>query len=180
MQAPSDALRIRGAYVYDGPIRRCLLRLKRHDSPAIRKTMLQQFLRTITYLPVPDAVVCVPSSRRKLLLRGHNPAAPWAQAAAQHLQRPFVVHALQRRPWVGVQKRLRRHERWLNARYAYLPGRDCVRGLHLLLVDDVVSTGATVRACADVLYAAGARSVNVAVAALTAAMFVRGYPKLAS
>lgn len=97
-------------------------------------------------------LVPVPVERKRLLRRGYNQAEELARALAK-LKGWRVQNLLQRveTPHAS-QTRLSARERQLNARRAYrlLPGIDAASE-HLLLVDDVYTTGATARACAAVL-----------------------------
>jgi ComF family protein len=117
-----------------------------------------------------DAVVPVPLHPWRHWVRNYNQAT----LLAATLGRP-VWHVLCRRRATPPQTALDRHERQANVRDAFavggwLPGaadraRQQVEGRTLMLVDDVLTTGATLEACARVLVAAGAREVRaVAVA----------------
>ncbi len=111
-----------------------------------------------------DAVVPVPSSRRTLWRRGYNPARLLARPVARRLDRPLKAWLARRGPAIP-QVGLHRAERLANVEGAFaLSPRASPTGLRLLLVDDVMTTGATLAACAGLLVRAGARSVDVAVA----------------
>lgn len=111
-----------------------------------------------------DAVVAVPSSRRARWRRGYNPAGLLARPVARRLARPLTSWLVRQGPAVP-QVGLGRKERLANVDGAFALAR-CARpeGLRLLLVDDVMTTGATLADCAGLLVRAGARSVDVAVA----------------
>jgi ComF family protein len=98
-------------------------------------------------------------SRRKQ--RGFNQTEKLAEALARELL-VSVVFALQRTRKTTPQVRLDAEERQANVlgAFALAPGSR-VNGMRLLLVDDVITTGATLGACAEVLHAAGASSVSV-------------------
>ena len=109
-------------------------------------------------------VVPVPLHRSRQRARGFNQAFE----IARHLGRP-VVHALQRTRATPSQTDLPAGERHANVHDAFaLARRARVRGAVIVLVDDVSTTGATLDACARVLYQAGASDVR----ALTAARVV--------
>jgi ComF family protein len=108
-----------------------------------------------------DAVVPVPLHRRRRRARGFNQAEELAK-----LLGPPCVDALRRTRFTRSQIDLPEAERQANVRNAFAPARRAdVRGLCVVLVDDVCTTGATLEACAAVLRHAGAREVR----ALTAA-----------
>ncbi|HSF42751.1 MAG TPA: ComF family protein [Thermoanaerobaculia bacterium] len=114
-----------------------------------------------------DAVVPVPLHWRRRLARGYNQAERIARPLASLLGLPQIC-ALSRRRATPPQSRLGREERLGNLRRAFRvprPGR--VRGLSLLLVDDVATTGATLDAAAATLKNAGAATVTALTAGRT-------------
>jgi len=106
-----------------------------------------------------DAVVAVPMHWRRLWQRGFNQAAQLAKklAARRHLR---YARLLTRARWTGSQTSLSNKERRANTSGAFRV-RGNVKGLRILLVDDVMTTGATAGACANVLKRAGAKSVTL-------------------
>ncbi len=104
-----------------------------------------------------DCVVPVPMHRSKIAKRGYNQSERIARGLAQAMQVP-VNEALRATRQHDTQTRKSAHERWLNSQglYALCPHAD-VAGKHVLLVDDVVTTGATLLACAHALHQAGSR-----------------------
>lgn len=114
-----------------------------------------------------DGVVPVPLHWWRWITRGYNQAERIAQPLASRLTVP-VVEALRRSRPTRAQTSLGRAARATNLRSAFAvprPGR--VRGLRLLLVDDVATTGATLDAAAAALMRAGADSVTAVAAART-------------
>ena len=108
-----------------------------------------------------DILVPVPLHRRRRRARGFNQAAD----LAQHLELP-VVSVLSRRRATPSQTDLPAARRHANVRQAFALTRTAdVRGLCIVLVDDVSTTGATLEACARVLVDAGAREVRAVTAA---------------
>lgn len=108
-----------------------------------------------------DVVVPVPLPASRLATRGFNQAALLARAAAKPGER-LVVDALRRSAGSATQSRLGRRDRLVNVAGAFAVARPAaVRLRTVLLVDDVLTTGATVRACAAELRAAGATHVDV-------------------
>jgi ComF family protein len=114
-------------------------------------------------LQPPAPLVPVPPLRRNLWRRGWDPVATFARAAAASAGLP-VWNALARQSSAS-QKTLRREGRWENARLAYRLRRGWSRRLAAVpsvwLLDDVVTTGATVEACSRLLRDAGVREVRV-------------------
>jgi ComF family protein len=108
--------------------------------------------------------VPVPASAEKLKERGFNQAELLASRLAALLGAPVLPQALLRRDSLA-QHTLNRKTRLQNAETAYAINEAThVKGKHILLVDDVLTTGATMASCGALLLEAGAASV-VAVAA---------------
>ena len=114
-----------------------------------------------------DAVVPVPLHWRRRLARGYNQAERIARPLAKSLALSCLP-ALSRHRATPPQSLLGREERLSNLRKAFqVPHPERVRGLHLLLVDDVATTGATLNAASAALKSAGAATVVALVAART-------------
>lgn len=109
-----------------------------------------------------DAVCAVPLHHLRLRERGFNQAALLAASLARRLRLPVQGRGLVRRRNTGTQTHLTARERLSNVKGAFGVRRSADwRGRRLLLVDDVMTTGATVSACAGALKDAGAASVHV-------------------
>jgi ComF family protein len=110
-----------------------------------------------------DVVVPVPLHPRRLRSREFNQAALLALGAraAHHLPVPIDVRALARVKDTPPQSALGFADRRKNVRDAFLARPERVRRRRVLLVDDVLTTGATAEACARALYHAGADEVAV-------------------
>lgn len=111
-----------------------------------------------------DSVVAVPSSPWRRLVRGVNPADLLAYPIAANQGLP-LFHPLARRR-SAPQASLGRKSRARNARSAFTA--TCTVQGRVLLVDDVVTTGSTARACAEQLLSAGASEVHLLVVAAAA------------
>jgi len=106
-------------------------------------------------------VVPVPMDRESRARRGFNQAESIARTMAASLGLPLQTGALAKLRRTRPQSALGRESRLTNVRGAFCAESEHVRGARVLLVDDLVTTGATVRACADALRAAGAAEVAV-------------------
>lgn len=99
-----------------------------------------------------DAILPVPLAPKKLKKRGYNQSACFAEGLSMSMGRPHWNHSLERRTETDSQTNKTRFERWQNVSTVFgvrEPQR--LQGLHVLLVDDVVTTGATLEACAQEL-----------------------------
>jgi ComF family protein len=110
-----------------------------------------------------DAVVPVPLHWRKRWVRGFNQSEMLARRIARQWGLP-VLRALRRSRHTTAQAGLSNSARRKNMAGAFV-SRQNVGDMHILLVDDVLTTGSTAAACARVLHAAGAAKVSLATAA---------------
>ena len=114
----------------------------------------------------PDVIAPVPLAGQRLTERGYNQAWQIAKPLARSLQVRSDATLLQRVIHTAPQSRLDLDARRLNAGRAFRVAQ-AVRGLHVGIVDDVMTTGATLEALAYTLKAAGARRVTNFVALRT-------------
>ena len=129
----------------------------------------------MTGVPVPPdvgeearLVVPMPTSASRVRARGYNQAERLAAAYASRTGRPVAGEVLRRGSAAHTQTALQRGERRANVARAFgVPDRfrSEVEGEHLILVDDVWTTGATAFAAAEALVEGGARLVSVVTAA---------------
>ena len=107
-----------------------------------------------------DGLVPVPLHPTRLRERGFNQAEALATTLSKRTRLP-VLRCIERRRYTNTQTRFDRVERMQNLRNAFALRKNIdVRGKHLLLLDDVLTTGSTLHECALVLRAAGAESVR--------------------
>lgn len=102
-----------------------------------------------------DVIVPVPLHTRKILKRGYNQSDYIAEGMSQSMNVPVERHAVVRRVNNRSQTGKPKDERWENVRDIFAvrcPER--VAGKHILLVDDVLTTGATIGSCAEAVFAA--------------------------
>jgi ComF family protein len=111
----------------------------------------------------PEALVPVPLHPKKLRQRGYNQAAIITKGIAKQLQVPVIENVLVRKNFSGSQTRLGRMGRWENSRSLFCiedPHR--LRNKRVLLVDDVLTTGATLESCSLQLATIPGVSVSMA------------------
>jgi predicted amidophosphoribosyltransferase len=160
------------AVSYGSSARRFLLRAKNEGRIELLRALglqLAAVVRMRGMLVGIDAIVPVPSSLAARLRRGYDPARVLALEMARTSCVPIWDGALRRRLWSGPDaKEQGAAERWRRSRGRIVVTRDCT-GARILLVDDVLTTGATASACALALRRAGAVGVRAAVWARTPA-----------
>lgn len=113
----------------------------------------------------PDCLVPVPLHQRRLAWRGFNQSLELSRELAARLHRPILCRGLRRIRDTTPQSGLPGASRLANIRGAFAADPAVVAGARVLLVDDVMTTGATIDTASRALRAAGAARVDVAVVA---------------
>ncbi len=158
---PPSITRVRAPFRYEGPAREAIHRLKFTGWRDVAAALAAAIAACDGQAPA-DVITWVPLSRRRLAERGFDQARALAVALAHETRTP-VVRLLRRTVSTGPQARRRGEDRRRAMRGAFVGSRGVPP--RVLLVDDVLTTGATAAACAEALREAGAREVHVAVAA---------------
>jgi ComF family protein len=156
------------AYLYfnkSGRVQRLLHALKYRGVQAVGETLGTWYGRELAdagYKQAFEVVLPVPLHPRKLRQRGYNQATAFGQGLAAALQLPWADKVLQRTQYTSSQTRKSRHERWLNVEQVFrVTDKAAIKDKKILLVDDVITTGATLEACAITLLLAGCREVSI-------------------
>ena len=110
-----------------------------------------------------DCIVPVPLHPSRLRKRGYNQSERFAEGLSLAFGVPNFAKALYRSTKTQTQTRKTKLKRWENVAEVFaINTQHPVRGLRVLLVDDVVTTGATLEACIATLLAEGCASVSIA------------------
>ena len=110
-----------------------------------------------------DVVVPVPLHKKKEFHRGYNQSAVLAAGIAAGMAKPMLKDALERVEFTETQTRKTRIERWQNVEAVFkLKQPNQLEGKHILIVDDVITTGATIEACIRPLLELKGTKVTVA------------------
>lgn len=164
--------RARAAARYDGTARLLVHRLKYSDRLDLGTAMGRWMVRAgHEVLAEAELLVPVPLHRMRFWGRRFNQAGELAKAVSRETGLPVAHEALRRVKATRSQVGLSASERVKNVSGAFRPGLDAkgtVRGRRVLLIDDVMTTGSTLNAAANVLRRAGATEVDALVFALVA------------
>jgi predicted amidophosphoribosyltransferase len=138
---------------YEGSTRLVILALKNRNARAVAHALAGDMVTRLEGVEL-DAVTWAPTSPSRLARRGYDPAELLARGVARRLGLP-CRRLLRREPGSAPQSGKDRTARLTGPRFV---GRPTAPG-RVVVVDDVITTGATLRAAADALRQAGARSV---------------------
>ncbi|TAJ70060.1 MAG: ComF family protein [Phenylobacterium sp.] len=157
----------RAACLYDETSRDPILKLKHADRLDLAPMFARWLSRSARELiEEADAIAPVPLHPLRLLRRRYNQAAEIARPLAAMTGTPYLPDALVRRRATATQGGKSGSGRKRNVAGAFeVPDPRRVEGLRILLIDDVLTTGATAEGCARALKAAGAARVDLAVVA---------------
>ena len=156
------------AFEYAFPLDRLLPRLKFHRDFAAGRVLAQCMAERYASLPRPDALLPVPLHRARLRRRGYDQALELAKPLARALSLPLLDDVLHRHKTTTAQSRLDADARQRNLRDAFAVAPGAKLPAHVVLLDDVMTTGATLHAAARALRKAGVRRVDAWICARVA------------
>lgn len=157
-------------YAKGGDVRQLLYELKYHGNQEVGEVMgrvMAAELMHSRFFDGIDLIVPVPLHRRKERRRGYNQSECLARGISAVTGIPVDTKVVIRNRYTDTQTHKGQYERWENVRNLF----DCVsperlEGKHLLLVDDVLTTGATLVSCADAFHGIPGLRISVLTLAL--------------
>lgn len=161
MRTPGHLASVRAACSFEGVVRKAVHQFKYRGVTALAPLLGDLLAHGLARRPAEaDVLIPVPLFADRLRERGYNQALLLAQQLADRLSLPVAENTLVRTRRTTPQVKLSARERRANLRGAFAcPNHEQVAGRKVLVIDDVTTTGATLRACADALAAAGATRV---------------------
>jgi ComF family protein len=161
----------RAAFRYDEQSRDLVLGLKFSDRTEMLESFGQWLARAASGFPAPDYILPVPLHPRRLRERKYNQAVLLARALAKASGHRLLPDGMQRLRATMPQSGLNYAQRMENVKSAFAPHpryKAMLADATVWLVDDVMTTSATIMACTDALLKAGAKAVYVITLARTA------------
>lgn len=166
LKRPPAFDRTSAALAYAFPLDRLIPRLKYQGQLAVAPVLGAALARAVADAPLPDRLIAMPLHPARIRARGFNHATEIAREVAQRVGLPLDLDSCRRNRDTPPQQGLKHDARRRNVRGAFSCEGD-VRGLHIALVDDVMTTGTSLDELAAALKRAGARAVDCWVAART-------------
>ena len=162
-----SAVAITAAFAYEAEIKARIWALKFQQHSYQAKVLIALMMGEKQQEKKPfDMIVPVPMHWRKVVRRGYNQTDLLAKELAKHLRIPWSNRILVKKADTTPQQSLGRKCRWQTHNKRFEANAK-VQGLRVLLVDDIITTGATLHACAKTCYQQGAATVTAWVVAYT-------------
>lgn len=163
IQSPPPYRKARGVFLYKDTSKQLIMKLKHGDQTHLAR-MFGDWM--VTYgqdvLSETDVIIPVPIHWTRLLNRLYNQAGLLGARIADVTSLPIDYHTLQRLKATPSQGTKSKKDRWENVKKAFkVTDKEKIKGKGVLLVDDVMTSGATVNACTKALLKAGAKHINV-------------------
>lgn len=149
--------------VYEGGTVKLIYKFKYGDCEYLKDSFADLMVKKLTLLPDFDFITFVPMTEKAQEKRGYNQSELLARAVSERISKPLNAKAVIKVKDTAEQKGLSRRERAKNLAGCFkITGRSAFKGKRVLLIDDVLTTGATVdEICRKMLWA-GASAIFVA------------------
>jgi ComF family protein len=154
-----------------GKVQRLLHQLKYNNHPEIGETLGRVYgeeLRQHDFHERIDSIIPVPLHASRKRRRGYNQSTEFGKGLSASLAKPCQEDVLVRITKTETQTKKTKLMRWQNVKEVFHVAKpEQLRQKNVLLVDDVITTGATIEACVEMLLEAGCKSVSIASIAYT-------------
>lgn len=158
--SPPSWDQLRSLVRYRGAMRHAIISLKYKRNLGLGEVFSKHLIQRLSNLAWKvDLIVPVPSDLARMHERGYNQVSLLAYPIALALRVPFRSNALRKVRQTPRQVSLRADQRRINLASAFEADQGFVDGKAILLIDDVVTTGATMEACSRALKKAGAKMI---------------------
>lgn len=165
LKKPPHVTATHACFVYGFPLDRLVPRFKFHSDLAAGRLLAELMVEGLAGASVPDALIPVPLHLTRLRKRGYDQALELARPLSRALQIPLLADRLLRTRATAPQSELHADARQRNLRGAFALQAGLAMPQHVALVDDVMTTGATLEAAAKTLLRAGVARVDAWVCA---------------
>lgn len=162
------------AYLFfkkEGHVQKLLHQLKYNNEPQIGEILgnwYAQELQENDFYKNFDILIPVPMHPKKQKKRGYNQSAYFGKGIAQVWQIPHLENGITKTKNTISQTKKSREERYNNMKDGFeISDKEAIKDKNILLLDDVITTGATLEACANLLLENGAKTVSIATIAST-------------
>lgn len=130
--------------------------------------LMAEDIKKSTFFNDIDYIVPVPSHKKRIRQRGFNQAEELAKGISQTTNIPINTDCLQKTGSNISQTRKGVYERWINNQYVFsLKDEHSFSGKHILLIDDVMTTGATLESCAQCITTCNNTKISILTLAIT-------------
>lgn len=167
LKIPPPFASTQAVFLYRFPISAIIPKIKHqsglHHSAWLADCLLEHLLKRPQAWP--DAIIPVPVHTFRLLSRGYNQSTVIARHLSQQLQIPLLLNQLRKNKRTKSQSSLTAQQRRTNLQHAFSYHGPQLR--HIALVDDVVTTGTTIKEISTILRSAGIERVDIWVVART-------------
>jgi len=162
LETPLQTNPIRAVFLFDGPLRDVIHALKYRGGAEVVEALAPRMREAwVLHGMTGEVLIPVPLHAGREAKRGYNQASLLAVALGREIGLPADEEALRRVRDTASQTKLNRQERRENVNQAFMVGAGrSFQGKHVVLVDDVATTGATLEACTITLLQGGAKSVS--------------------
>lgn len=165
LPSPPPVTETHAAFVYGFPLDRLVPRFKFHHDLAAGRLMAELMAEGLASVDRPEALAPIPLHAARLRQRGYDQAVELSKALARALDIPLLTGALTRVRDTSPQSELDASSRRRNLKKAFVALDPASLPRHIALVDDVMTTGATLHAAAKTLRKAGVARVDAWVCA---------------